>query len=1218
LCKEKVKGTDKVGLVIRSSNNPDKPIALSFRNADQLNADTLWTLVFRVIQSNASFLLEGDINVNVHIVKMPRGCGYVKHKLLPREAFIKKCRGIIEVKNRENDCLSHALFIGMHLIFQTKHIETLQDDEARMFEGSSELCEMAGVDLLDGAGYEELTLFQAVMPSDVQIVVHTDLDGKSIYFKGDVKEVRHRIHLLLSNGHYDVIRSTVGAFACSYYCEECNIPYASKEKHKCKEACSYCLRYPPCTINKNTVITCKACHRLFYNRDCLENHLKHRLSKKNTVCDLYRKCSKCGRTYKKYPNRPDHICGEFFCKTCKKHCPQDHKCFMQKNRLAKPSPDKDVLYVIWDSECTQDTPVSDDTSDGYYHKVNLICAQTLCARCDEEHISLDQPCYDCGVRKYEFLEDPLKEFLEFLCLPRKQFKKIICIAHNAKNYDNHFILKYVLTVLHLKPKIIMRGAQILCMDVNKIKFIDSINYFPMALKKLPSTFDMPRDVCKGYFPHFFNTSDNQRYVGPIPEAKFYGPEDMSQEENEKFHKWHAERVEENYVFDLRKELVEYCYQDVFILTEACRKFKLLILDVGNVNPFTECITLASCASLIFRRNYLKNNVVGIIPANGYRFADNQSQIAIKWLLSEERKDDITIRHAGRAREFRLPTGQLVDGYYESPDGRKFVYAFQGCYFHACRKCFNLNNTQLNVDKYDTMAMRRERTDSITKKLKDLGYILIEKWECDFIKELKLDPELDTYLANHPIVLQAPLDPRDAYYGGRTESFKIYHKATEPDEVMDYLDFVSLYPTILMYYPSPVGHCKIHLGPEFPNISNIHGLIKCDVLPPRDLYLPLLPFRMHDKLLFVLCRSCAQTMNSNACDHNEETDRILPGTWVISEVCKAVELGYKVVKTHEIWEYEVSTYDRQTESGGLFGDYIKVFLKIKQEASGYPEGCDSDEAKRLYVRDYKAKQGIRLDACKIQSNSGLRFVAKLLLNSLYGRFAMNVARNNTEIIKDSKSLYKLLTDPNYEVKTLTPIGQESILANYEVATEMLTPDPTTNVAIAAFITAGARLELYKCMEKIQRRCHYVDTDSILMTSVPGEEMLPTGNCLGDLTDELLQFGEGCKIKEFIGAGPKHYGFKVYDAAGKLVKTVMKVRGITLNVKNSETVNFETLRRMILDQSGPKYVRNEHQIVKTKQHDLVSKPQSKIYRVVFDKRRIVPGTYSTLPYGYKDAI
>ncbi|KAF4517302.1 hypothetical protein B566_EDAN008636 [Ephemera danica] len=1143
---------------------------------------------------------------------MPRGSGYVRYKLLSRDAFIKKCRGIVEIRNRGNECLAYALFVGMRLIFNPKLKQDIQDEDFVMQRGAQDLCERAGVDLSQGGGYEELEQFQAVMPPNVQIVVHTDLDGRSIYYRGEVDDVRHRLHLLLTNNHYDVIRSTVGAFACNYYCEECNTPHSRRDKHKCKEACSYCLKMPPCDKNIDS-ITCGKCHREFYNQQCYANHSTNKLNKNETVCDIYKKCPKCYRTYKKYPGRPVHTCGEFFCKICKKHCPRDHKCYMQKDRLTKPPSDKDVLYVYWDSECTQDTPVSDDESDGFYHKVNLICAQTVCHSCNSSE--LDEKCVSCGDRQHVFIDDPLLEFMEFLCITRNQFKKLICIAHNSSGYDSHFILKHVLTVLTVKPKIVMRGAKILCLEVNKLKFIDSLHYFPMALKQLPATFDMPSDVNKGYFPHFFNTVQNQNYVGYIPDARYYGAEDMTAKDHDKFMEWHAQRVQEDYLFNFREELVKYCKQDVHILTLACRKFKDMMIEVGNVNPFKECITLASCASLIFRRNFLKNNVVGIIPANGYRFADNQSQIAIKWLLSEERRSNIVIRHAGREKEVRLPAGQLVDGYYEAPDGRKVVYAFQGCYYHACRSCFNLSNTKLNVDKHDTLAMRRERTDRIIKSIKNQGYEVIEKWECEFQRELKLDPELNEYLSNHPMSSQSPLDPRDAYFGGRTESFRLYHEAFDNGEEMDYVDFVSLYPAILMYYPSPIGHCKIHLGPQFPDLTKIHGMVKCDILPPRNLYIPLLPARFHDKLLFVLCRSCAEELNQEDCNHEDENERVLSGTWVISEVKKALELGYRIVKIHEVWEYDVSVYNKETGTGGLFVEYIKLFLKIKQESSGFPEGCVTEQDRLNYIYEYFDKQGILLDQNKIEKNPGLRFVAKILLNSLYGRFAMNVARNNTEVIKDPQALYKLLSNPNLSVKTLKPIGQESIIANYEITTEMLTPDPTTNVAIAAFITAGARLELYKCLEILQERSLYVDTDSVIMTSRPGDERLQTGTGLGELTDELLEYGEDCKIREFIGAGAKHYGFKVYDRYGELVKTVMKVRGITLNVKNSVIVNFDTMRDMTLNNAEPVYVKNDHQIVKTKYHDILSKPQTKIYRVVFNKRRIERDSYKTLPYGFK---
>jgi hypothetical protein len=42
---------------------------------------------------------------------------------------------------------------------------------------------------------------------------------------------------------------------------------------------------------------------------------------------------------------------------------------------------------------------------------------------------------------------------------------------------------------------------------------------------------------------------------------------------------------------------------------------------------------------------------------------------------------------------------------------------------------------------------------------------------------------------------------------------------------------------------------------------------------------------------------------------------------------------------EVWHFdETEQYDPKTKTGGLFTDYVNTFLKMKQEASGWPEWC----------------------------------------------------------------------------------------------------------------------------------------------------------------------------------------------------------------------------------------------------------------------------------------
>jgi hypothetical protein len=65
--------------------------------------------------------------------------------------------------------------------------------------------------------------------------------------------------------------------------------------------------------------------------------------------------------------------------------------------------------------------------------------------------------------------------------------------------------------------------------------------------------------------------------------------------------------------------------------------------------------------------------------------------------------------------------------------------------------------------------------------------------------------------------------------------------------------------------------------------------------------------------------------------------------------------------------------------------VRQFLKIKVEASGYPKEVKTEEEKDAFIKTYKDKYGIELDKNNIKFNPGMRHIAKLALNSLWGKF-----------------------------------------------------------------------------------------------------------------------------------------------------------------------------------------------------------------------------------------
>ena len=109
-------------------------------------------------------------------------------------------------------------------------------------------------------------------------------------------------------------------------------------------------------------------------------------------------------------------------------------------------------------------------------------------------------------------------------------------------------------------------------------------------------------------------------------------------------------------------------------------------------------------------------------------------------------------------------------------------------------------------------------------------------------------------------MHEPLNPRNAFFGGRTgNTAKVYD--LQDNHKIKYIDVCSLYLYIYKRGKYPIGHPKVYVGEEkclefvgnINDIDEVDGLIKYEILPPRDLYDPVLPVKMYGKLIFPLCR-----------------------------------------------------------------------------------------------------------------------------------------------------------------------------------------------------------------------------------------------------------------------------------------------------------------------------------------------------------------------------
>ena len=330
---------------------------------------------------------------------------------------------------------------------------------------------------------------------------------------------------------------------------------------------------------------------------------------------------------------------------------------------------------------------------------------------------------------------------------------------------------------------------------------------------------------------------------------------------------------------------------------------------------------------------------------------------------------------------------------------KIAYEFLGCY---CRRsCFPSEYVRYNQTVYKL------------KKLKErLGNgSVVYVWEC----EVNKDNEFRDFLKNYDEHSQS-IKYRDALFGGRCEAFYLIKQI--PNEAF-YDDVVSLYPSVQKMKHFPKGHAKQIVKPkEFDNTW--FGLIKTKILPPRNLFIPVLPAKVHykvkiphayykdkqvvkdtEKLMFALCQTCTKLNQKTKCEHSDE-ERAFVGVWTTEEVKKALAVGYEIKYIYEVWNFE--------KTNTLWKEYMDFWLKIKYESSGVPSHMTKEE----YIKKVKETDGIELDPDKIEFNPGLRAVAKLCLNSLWGKFAQRDNFTKVEYLFKFGELQDILINDCNEV------------------------------------------------------------------------------------------------------------------------------------------------------------------------------------------------------------
>lgn len=258
--------------------------------------------------------------------------------------------------------------------------------------------------------------------------------------------------------------------------------------------------------------------------------------------------------------------------------------------------------------------------------------------------------------------------------------------------------------------------------------------------------------------------------------------------------------------------------------------------------------------------------------------------------------------------------------------------------------------------------------------------------------------------------------------------------------MYYYDINSLYPSVMcLAYPNPNTVFKEY-KPSVKNILHKEGVTKCTVYCPYMKY-PLLPYRNDGKLMF--------------------PTGLFTGVWNNVELRKAIEIGYEIREVHQQLSYDSVFYP--------FRKYVNELYDL-----------------RLKYRE---------------EGSNMELVVKLLMNSLYGKFAQRHLQD-----------YKVVDEEFLDEEDLKKIFEGELEFDMIDGKIIMKKDKICNSVftfpiLSSYVTSYARLLMYGYILKYNPV--YTDTDSLIC-----REQIPESKDLGKMKLEAY-------VKEGYIVKPKMY-------------------------------------------------------------------------------------------------
>ena len=225
--------------------------------------------------------------------------------------------------------------------------------------------------------------------------------------------------------------------------------------------------------------------------------------------------------------------------------------------------------------------------------------------------------YISYIDDFESCDDMILNCIDNICIPKNHNIKLY--AHNMSEFDGIIILKSLIKTSNkhdYNMKIFSdNDGNMLSLDIYKklnnkkkikISILDSCKLLPVNLDFLAKVFNS--EVKKGIFPYDFVSSDTIKYMGNVPDFKYF--DKINYEDYLKYCETYNDSI-----WDCKKESLFYLEKDLISLFNVVMAFNKIIYNKFKVN-ITRVRTISGLAFIIFTSNYYDDNKTPIYFTKG--------------------------------------------------------------------------------------------------------------------------------------------------------------------------------------------------------------------------------------------------------------------------------------------------------------------------------------------------------------------------------------------------------------------------------------------------------------------------------------------------------------------------------------------------------------------------------------------------------------------------